>query len=626
MPMQTRGDIRNVAIVAHVDHGKTTLVDAMLWQSGAFGPHQHVDERAMDSGDLEREKGITILAKNTAVRYRGKAAADAGELDGITVNIIDTPGHADFGGEVERGLSMVDGVVLLVDASEGPLPQTRFVLRKALQARLPVVLVVNKVDRPDARIADVVDETYELFLDLDADEHQIEFPIVYASARAGRASLERPADGAMPDADSLEALFRTIVETVPAPSYDDEAPLQAHVTNLDASNFLGRLALCRVHNGTIRKGQQAAWCRADGTIERVKITELLITEALTRKPADSAGPGDIIALAGIPQITIGETLADPDNPIPLPLITVDEPAISMTIGTNTSPLVGRVKGSKVTARLVKDRIDRELVGNVSIRVLPTERPDTWEVQGRGELALAILVEQMRREGYELTVGKPQVVTRTIDGALHEPVERLTIDAPEDFLGAITQLLALRKGRMEQMTNHGTGWVRMEFLVPARGLIGFRTEFLTDTRGTGIANHVFEDYEPWSGELKTRQNGSLVADRTGVATSYAMFNLQERGAMFLEPTTEVYEGMIVGENSRVEDMDVNICKERKLTNVRSAGADVLERLIPPRRLSLEQALEFCREDECVEVTPEAVRIRKVILSQSERARAFARSRR
>jgi GTP-binding protein len=626
MPMQTRGDIRNVAIVAHVDHGKTTLVDAMLWQSGAFGPHQHVDERAMDSGDLEREKGITILAKNTAVRYRGKAAADAGELDGITVNIIDTPGHADFGGEVERGLSMVDGVVLLVDASEGPLPQTRFVLRKALQARLPVVLVVNKVDRPDARIADVVDETYELFLDLDADEHQIEFPIVYASARAGRASLERPADGAMPDADSLEALFRTIVETVPAPAYDDEAPLQAHVTNLDASNFLGRLALCRVHNGTIRKGQQAAWCRADGTIERVKITELLITEALTRKPADSAGPGDIIALAGIPQITIGETLADPDNPIPLPLITVDEPAISMTIGTNTSPLVGRVKGSKVTARLVKDRIDRELVGNVSIRVLPTERPDTWEVQGRGELALAILVEQMRREGYELTVGKPQVVTRTIDGALHEPVERLTIDAPEDFLGAITQLLALRKGRMEQMTNHGTGWVRMEFLVPARGLIGFRTEFLTDTRGTGIANHVFEDYEPWSGELKTRQNGSLVADRTGVATSYAMFNLQERGAMFLEPTTEVYEGMIVGENSRVEDMDVNICKERKLTNVRSAGADVLERLIPPRRLSLEQALEFCREDECVEVTPEAVRIRKVILSQSERARAFARSRR
>ncbi len=626
MPMQTRGDIRNVAIVAHVDHGKTTLVDAMLWQSGAFGAHQHVDERAMDSGDLEREKGITILAKNTAVRYRGKAAADAGQFEGITVNIIDTPGHADFGGEVERGLSMVDGVVLLVDASEGPLPQTRFVLRKALQARLPVVLVVNKVDRPDARIAEVVDETYELFLDLDADEHQIEFPIVFASARAGRASLERPADGAMPEGDSLEALFRTIVETVPAPAYDDQAPLQAHVTNLDASNFLGRLALCRVHNGTIRKGQQAAWCRADGTIQRVKITELLMTEALTRKPADSAGPGDIIALAGIPEITIGETLADPDNPIPLPLITVDEPAISMTIGTNTSPLVGRVKGSKVTARLVKDRIDRELVGNVSIRVLPTERPDTWEVQGRGELALAILVEQMRREGYELTVGKPQVVTRVIDGSVHEPVERLTIDAPEEFLGAITQLLALRKGRMEQMTNHGTGWVRMEFLVPARGLIGFRTEFLTDTRGTGIANHVFEDYEPWFGELKTRQNGSLVADRTGVATSYAMFNLQERGAMFLEPTTEVYEGMIVGENSRVEDMDVNICKEKKLTNVRSAGAEVLERLIPPRRLSLEQALEFCREDECVEVTPEAVRIRKVILSQSERARAFARSRR
>jgi GTP-binding protein len=628
MPMQTRGDIRNVAIVAHVDHGKTTLVDAMLWQSGAFGAHQHVDERAMDSGDLEREKGITILAKNTAVRYKGPAAEKSGHPDGITVNIIDTPGHADFGGEVERGLSMVDGVVLLVDASEGPLPQTRFVLRKALAARLPVILCINKVDRPDSRIEAVVDETYELFMDLLDDaamaQGQLDFPIVYASARAGRASLTRPENGGMPDEDSLEPLFAQILETIPAPRYDDEAPLQAHVTNLDASPFLGRLALCRVYNGTIKKGQQAAWCRADGTVERVKITELLMTEALERKPVDSDGPGDIIALAGIPEITIGETLADPDNPIPLPMITVDEPAISMTIGTNTSPLVGRSKGTKVTARLIKDRIDRELVGNVSIRVVSTESPNSWEVQGRGELALAILVEQMRREGYEMTVGKPQVVTREVDGKVQEPFERLTIDAPEEYLGVITQLLAIRKGRMEQMTNHGTGWVRMEFVVPSRGLIGFRTEFLTDTRGTGIANHVFEDYEPWVGELKTRQNGSLVADRTGAATSYAMFNLQERGAMFLEPTTEVYEGMIVGENSRVEDMDVNICKERKLTNVRSATSEVLERLVPSRKLSLEQALEFCREDECVEVTPEAVRIRKLVLAQHERARTAARA--
>jgi len=625
--MQTRGDIRNVAIVAHVDHGKTTLVDAMLWQSGAFGEHQHVDERAMDSGDLEREKGITILAKNTAVRYKGPAAEKAGQPEGVTVNIIDTPGHADFGGEVERGLSMVDGVVLLVDASEGPLPQTRFVLRKALAAKMPVILCINKVDRPDSRIAEVVDETYELFMDLMEDSTssgQLDFPIVYASARAGRSSLTRPDNGGMPDEDTLESLFAAILETIPAPRYDDEAPLQAHVTNLDASPFLGRLALCRVRNGTIRKGQQAAWCRADGTVERVKITELLMTEALERKPVDSAGPGDIIALAGIPEITIGETLADPDNPIPLPLITVDLPAISMTIGTNTSPLVGRTKGTKVTARLIKDRIDRELVGNVSIRVNPTESPNSWEVQGRGELALAILVEQMRREGYEMTVGKPQVVTREIDGKVHEPFERLTIDAPEEYLGAITQLLAVRKGRMEQMTNHGTGWVRMEFVVPSRGLIGFRTEFLTDTRGTGIANHVFEDYEPWVGELKTRQNGSMVADRTGAATSYAMFNLQERGAMFLEPTTEVYEGMIVGENSRVDDMDVNICKERKLTNVRSATSEVLERLVPSRKLSLEQALEFCREDECVEVTPVAVRIRKLVLPAQERQRSAARA--
>ncbi|XVX21233.1 translational GTPase TypA [Actinomycetota bacterium] len=630
MPMQTRGDIRNVAIVAHVDHGKTTLVDKMLWQAGAFGEHQHVDERAMDSGDLEREKGITILAKNTAIHYRGPAAQAAGLTDGLTINIIDTPGHADFGGEVERGLSMVDGVVLLVDASEGPLPQTRFVLRKALAAKMPVILCINKVDRPDARIAEVVDEAYELFMDLDATEDQIDFPIVYASAKAGAASLNRPEDGGMPDNDDLEPLFSTIMETIPAPSYDDEAPLQAHVTNLDASNFLGRLALLRVHNGRIAKGQQVTWCRHDGSMEKVKITELLMTEALERKPmepGETAGPGDIIAIAGIPEIMIGDTIADAENPIPLPVITVDEPAISMTIGTNTSPLVGRgaTRGTKVTARLVKDRLDRELIGNVSLRILPTERPDAWEVQGRGELALAILVEQMRREGFELTVGKPQVVTKQVDGAVHEPVERLTIDVPEEFLGAVTQILASRKGRMEQMTNHGTGWVRMEFLVPSRGLIGFRTEFLTETRGAGIAHHVFEDYEPWFGAISTRQSGSLVADRAGAVTSYAMVNLQERGTLFTEPGTEVYEGMIVGENSRADDMDVNITKEKKLTNVRASSADNFEKVVPPRKLSLEQSLEFCREDECVEVTPDTVRIRKVELDQTIRARAAARAR-
>ncbi len=627
MPTRTRDDLRNIAIVAHVDHGKTTLVDAMLWQTGSFGAHQHVDERAMDSNDLEREKGITILAKNTAVRWRG---ADAPE-GGVTFNIIDTPGHADFGGEVERGLSMVDGIALLVDASEGPLPQTRFVLRKALQAHLPVILVVNKVDRPDARIAEVVDDTYELFMDLvdgtgvDPDA-VLDFPIVYASAKAGRASLERPADGGLPDSSDLEPLFRAILETVPAPSYDPEVPLQAHVTNLDASPFLGRLALCRVRSGTIKKGQQAAWCRRDGSVQRVKVTELLMTEALERVPAEEAGPGDIIAVAGIPEITIGETLADPDDPRPLPLITVDEPAISMTIGANSSPMAGRAKGTKVTARLVKDRLDRELVGNVSIRVLPTERPDTWEVQGRGELALAILVETMRREGFELTVGKPQVVTRTIDGRVHEPYERLTIDAPEEYLGAVTQLLAVRKGRMEQMSNHGTGWVRMEFVVPSRGLIGFRTEFLTETRGTGIAHHVFERYEPWAGELRTRPTGSLVADRAGAATSFAIANLQERGTLFVEPTTEVYEGMIVGENSRADDLDVNITKEKKLTNMRSSTADEFERLVPARKLSLEQCLEYCRDDECVEVTPTAVRLRKVELSSVDREKARARSRR
>ncbi|MDX6372744.1 MAG: GTP-binding protein [Nocardioidaceae bacterium] len=619
-------NLRNVAIVAHVDHGKTTLVDAMLRQAGAFTAHQaeSVGDRVMDSGDLEREKGITILAKNTAVHYTGASAPE-----GMTINIIDTPGHADFGGEVERGLSMVDGIVLLVDASEGPLPQTRFVLRKALNADMPVVLVVNKVDRSDARIAEVVDETYELFMDLFDDDHSqdaLDFPVVYASARAGRASLEVPENGGMPDSPDLEPMFKTILETIPAPTYVEGAPLQAHVTNLDASPYHGRLALVRIHQGYLKKGQQVAWMKRDGTVKNVKITELLVTEGLERKPGEQAGPGDIVAVAGIPEITIGETLADPENPVALPLIHVDEPAISMTIGTNTSPLVGRgMKGAKVTARLVKDRLDAELVGNVSLKILPTERPDAWEVQGRGELALAILVEQMRREGFELTVGKPQVVTREIDGKIHEPVERLTIDAPEEYLGIITELLAARKGRMEQMTNHGTGWVRMEFLVPARGLIGFRTEFLTDTRGTGIAHHNSEGYEPWAGEIRGRSNGSLVADRAGAATAYAMTNLQERGTMFVEPATEVYEGMIVGENSRAEDMDVNITKEKQQTNIRSATSDNFEKLIPPRKLSLEQCLEFCREDECVEVTPQTARIRKLVLDQNERAKTAARVR-
>jgi GTP-binding protein len=611
-----REDLRNIAIIAHVDHGKTTLVDAMLWQSGAFRANQDVDDRVMDSMDLEREKGITILAKNTSVRYTGPAAPEGG----VTFNIIDTPGHADFGGEVERGLEMVDGVVLLVDASEGPLPQTRFVLRKALAKRLPVVLVINKVDRPDSRIAEVVDEAYELFLDLDATDDQIEFPIVYTSAKAGRASLERPADGGMPAEENLEPLFATLLTAIPAPSYDEAKPLQAHVTNLDASPYLGRLALCRVHQGTIRKGQQVMWMRADGTSERVKVVELLMTEALDRVPVAEAGPGDIIAVAGIPEITIGETLADLDTPVALPVITVDEPSISMTIGINTSPLAGRSGGTKLTASMVKSRLETEIVGNVSIRVVPTERPDTWEVQGRGELQLAILVEMMKREGFELTVGKPQVVTRTIDGKLHEPVERLSVDIPEDYLGVVTQLMALRKGRMEQMINHGTGWIRMEYIVPARGLIGFRTEFLTETRGTGLLHHVFDRYEPWHGELRTRPTGSLVADRSGPTTGFALANLQERGTMFVGPGIEVYEGMIVGENSRSDDMDVNPTKEKKLTNMRQSSGDVLVPLIPHRQLSLEQALEFCREDECVEVTPSAVRMRKVILSATDRVKA------
>jgi GTP-binding protein len=617
--MPIREDLRNVAIIAHVDHGKTTLVDAMLWQSGAFRENQDVDKRVMDSMDLEREKGITILAKNTAV--------DHARPDGtsVTINIIDTPGHADFGGEVERGLEMVDGVLLLVDASEGPLPQTRFVLRKALAKHLPIVVVINKVDRSDARISEVVDEVYELFLDLlDEDEsHKLDFPIVYCAAKAGRASRTQPADGGFPDSENLEPLFDVIMESIPAPTYTLGASLQAHVTNLDASPYLGRLALCRVVEGTMKRGQTVAWCKADGSVTNVRLSELLVTRALERVPADSAGPGDIVAIAGIPDIMIGETLSDPENPKPLPLIHVDEPSISMTIGINTSPLAGRV-GKKLTARLVKARLDQELIGNVSIRVLPTDRPDTWEVQGRGELQLAVLVEMMRREGFELTVGKPQVLTRTIEGKLHEPVERLTVDIPEDHVGTVTQLMGTRRARMEQMINHGTGWVRVEYVIPARGLIGFRTEFLTQTRGTGIMHHVFEGYEPWAGEITTRSTGSLIADRTGVVTSYALFNLQERGVLFVAPTEEVYEGMIVGENPRSDDMDVNPTKEKKLTNVRSSTGDELERLIPPRVHSLEQALEFCREDECLEVTPKNVRMRKVELSANDRAKSRNRA--
>jgi GTP-binding protein len=605
-----RSDIRNVAIIAHVDHGKTTLVDAMLWQSGAFRENQDVQDRVMDSGDLEREKGITILAKNTAVRHGG-----------TKINIIDTPGHADFGGEVERGLTMVDGVLLLVDASEGPLPQTRFVLRKALEKQLPVILVVNKIDRPDARISEVVDEVYALFLDLDADESQIEFPIVYCNARAGQATLDHEHPG-----EDLEVLFDTLFTTVPAPSYEEGHPLQALVTNLDASPYLGRLALCRVRNGIIKRGATVMRCRVDGTTERVKITDLTVTEALTRVAVDEAGPGEIIAIAGIDDVHIGETLADPDDVRPLPVISVDEPSLSMLIGINTAPTAG-LDGKLLTARQVRNRLDQELVGNVSLRVLDTNRPDAWEVQGRGELQLAILVEQMRREGFELTIGKPQVVTRRVDGVLSEPVERLAIDVPEEYSGVVIGLLALRKGKMEQMVNHGTGWVRLDYLVPARGLIGFRTEFITETRGTGILHHVFEGFAPWFGDIKTRPNGSLVADRRGVATSHALMSLQERGELFIGPAVDVYEGMVIGVNARPEDLDVNACKEKKASNMRSAHAEELVRLAPPRHLSLEQALEFIRDDEAVEVTPSHVRLRKVVLAaggrtKTARARAAA----
>lgn len=629
MANATRNDLRNVAIVAHVDHGKTTLVDAMLNQTHSFEAHAHVEERAMDSNELEREKGITILAKNTAITYQGVHATEGP----ITINVIDTPGHADFGGEVERGLSMVDGVVLLVDSSEGPLPQTRFVLRKALEARMPVILLVNKTDRPDARIDEVVAESQDLLLGLASDladdvpdldlDAILDVPVVYASGRNGAASHNKPGNGELPDNDDLEPLFEAILQHIPAPVYDDEHPLQAHVTNLDASPFLGRLALLRVFHGTIKKGQTVAWVKHDGSVQNVRVTELFLTKALDRYPAESAGPGDIAVVAGFEDIMIGDTLADAEDVRPLPIIAVDEPAISMTIGTNTSPLVGKVKGHKLTARMVKDRLDRELVGNVSLKVLDIGRPDAWEVQGRGELALAILVEQMRREGFELTVGKPQVVTKQVDGKTHEPYEHLTIDAPEEYLGAITQLLAARKGRMDNMSNHGTGWVRMEFIVPSRGLIGFRTEFMTTTRGTGIANAISHGYDAWAGQIVTRNNGSIVADRSGVVTPFAIIALQERMTFFVNPTEEVYEGMVIGENSRNDDMDVNITKEKKLTNMRQSTSDTFESMTPSRQLSLEECLEFAREDECVEVTPAAVRIRKVELDATARARNTSR---
>jgi GTP-binding protein len=596
-----REDLRNIAIIAHVDHGKTTLVDAMLWQTGTFRQGQDVAERVMDSMDLEKEKGITILAKNTAVNR-----------DGVKFNIVDTPGHADFGGEVERALTMVDGALLLVDASEGPLPQTRFVLRKALERKLPIILVVNKVDRPDARIDEVVDEVYELFMDLDADSEQIDFPIVYTNAKAGWAAMEQGVEGS-----DLSPLLDLMQEKIPAPQYDEGTPLQAHVTNLDASPYVGRLAICRVRQGTIRSGQQIAWCRADGSVTRAAVSELYVTQGLERVPAEEAGPGEIIAVAGIEEVTIGETLADPEDPRPLPVITVDEPSLSIVIGINTSPLAGTQGGDKLTARQIRSRLDAELVGNVSLRVNDTERPDAWEVQGRGELQLVVLLEIMRREGYELTAGQPQVVTRDIEGQIHEPVERLAIDVPEEHVGDITQMLAARKGRLEQMVNHSTGWVRMEYLVPARGLIGFRTEFLTATRGSGLLHHVFDRWEPWAGELRTRQTGSLVADRRGQTAGYSLMSLQDRGRLFVGSGEEVYEGMVVGENARSEDLDVNPTKAKQQTNMRAASADVLVRLAPPTRLSLEAAIEFVREDECVEITPEEIRLRKVELDKIKR---------
>ena len=598
-----RNDRRNVAIIAHVDHGKTTLVDAMLKQSGSVSSHKELTDRVMDSLDLEREKGITILAKNTAVRWGD-----------TKINIIDTPGHADFGGEVERGLAMVDGVLLLVDASEGPLPQTRFVLRKALEADLSVILVINKIDRPDSRISEVLDEVYELFIDLDANEKQIEFPIIYANAREGIATMDIDQPGT-----DLKPLFKLLMENISPPTYVEGQALQAHVTNLDASPYVGRLAICRIHQGVIRKDQIISHCRVDGSIVRAKITELYVTEGLERVDAKEAGPGEIIAVAGMPDVTIGETLADEEDPQPLPVIRIDEPSLSATIGINTSPLTG-LDGNKLTARMVKERLEKELIGNVSINVLPSDRPDSWIFQGRGELQLAVLVETMRREGFELTVGKPEVVTKMIEGKLHEPIERLAVDINEEHLGVVTQSLAHRKGKMVNMVNHGHGRVRMDFVIPARGLIGFHNEFVVETRGAGLAHHVFEGYERWYGDMRSRPTGSLVSDRRGVTTTYSLLSAQERGQLFVPVATEVYEGMIVGENPRPQDMDLNVVKAKKQTNMRSAGADHAQHLDAEKIMSLEEALEFIMDDECLEVTPSFVRIRKTILSQQQRGRA------
>jgi GTP-binding protein len=607
--MPPRHALRNVAIVAHVDHGKTTLVDMMLRQTGTFGPRTQLTDRVLDSGDLEREKGITILAKNTAVTYRD-----------TTINIVDTPGHADFGGEVERGLAMVDGVLLLVDAAEGPLPQTRFVLRKTLELRLPVVAVVNKVDRADARPAEVLHEIEELFLDLDADEHQISFPVLYASSREGWASTK---EGVR--TDDLTDLFEAILDHIPPPRVEEGASLRALVCNLDASPYVGRIALLRMVSGTLERGQVVAWCRLDGTIEEVKVSEMYLSEGLDRVPAAEVGPGDIVAVAGIEEITIGETLADLDDPVALPPIQVDEPNLSMTIGINTSPLAGR-EGSKLTARLLKSRLDQELVGNVSLRVGPTDRPDAWEVVGRGELQLAVLVETMRREGFELTVGKPRVVTKTIDGKRSEPIERVTVDVPDGFVGAVTAVLSTRKGELVGVVNHGTGWVRMDWRVPARGLVGVRTEFLTETRGTGVIYHVADGWAPWLGALRPRRSGAIVSDRSGTTTPFALTALQERGELFVGPSVAVYEGMVIGVSARPEEMDVNCTREKQLTNMRSSTSEVLERMTPPTDLSLEQAIEFIADDECVEVTPASVRIRKVQLSQQLRGRQRARAKR
>ena len=600
--MPNRPELRNIAVIAHVDHGKTTLIDALLKNSGAFRTNETVAERVLDSMDLEREKGITILAKNTAIKYGN-----------VKINIVDTPGHADFGGEVERALTMVDGVLLLVDAAEGPRPQTRFVLRKALEAKLSIVVVINKVDRPDQRINEVIEEIYELFLDLEASEDQIDFPIIYTDARTGTATLDPEIPG-----NDLNPFFKVLLQSVPPPAGDPNDPLQVHVTNLDASPYLGRLAVCRVISGVLRENSIVAWCRTDGSIEQAKIATITLTEALSQVEVEEAGPGEIAYVSGIVDVTIGETFTDLENPHPLPVISVDEPTLSMSIGVNTSPVAGN-DGDKITARQIKARLEEELVGNVAIRVLPTERPDTWEVQGRGELQLAVLVETMKREGFELTVGKPSVLLREIEGNLHEPVEEVTIEVPEEHVGAVTQLLGARRAQMKEMKNSGTGWVKLDYVVASRALIGFRTEFLTETRGTGILSHVFSGWEKWMGEMRLRQTGSVVADRKGTVTGHAITNLQERTTLFVAPNDEVYGGMIVGENPRSEDMDVNICKEKKLTNVRAAASDDTIRLTPPRTLSLEQALEYIAEDECVEVTPAIVRLRKTVLDSGERAR-------